>query len=268
MRFISVCLVFAMAFVFHGQAMAKEKPRVLFLDLTAALVKPEEAKILTDMVSAELGQYDEYEAITSTDLRQMAALEAEKQSVGCSDSSCLAELAGAMGARYVIFGSVGKLGEKFILTLNLFDSVEAKAVSRNVVKAKELGAMSDKVPSALSELLRGKKLRNDMATADPAEEGRPFPVVRVLSGSALAAVGAGLALGWGLPAYNLMVTEQSNYDAANAAGTLTETQHNATRAANDAFNAGPVFGLYGGVVLTAVGVGYTAWVLADHFGEE
>ena len=128
MRFISVCLVFAMAFVFHGQAMAKEKPRVLFLDLTAALVKPEEAKILTDMVSAELGQYDEYEAITSTDLRQMAALEAEKQSVGCSDSSCLAELAGAMGARYVIFGSVGKLGEKFILTLNLFDSVEAKAV--------------------------------------------------------------------------------------------------------------------------------------------
>lgn len=156
-------------------ASANEKPRVLFLDLTATLVKPEEAKIMTDMISAELAQFGKYETITSTDLRQMAALEAEKQNAGCSDSSCLAELAGAMGARYVIFGSLGKLGEQFVLTLNLFDSVAAKAVSRSIIKSKGLDKMSEQIPSTLRQLLGGQKLRNDMTTSDVVAPGVAFP---------------------------------------------------------------------------------------------
>lgn len=42
--------------------------------------------------------------------------------MGCGDSSCLAEIAGAMGAEFVVFGDVGKLGETFVINLNLFDN--------------------------------------------------------------------------------------------------------------------------------------------------
>src|SRR3712207_6923041 len=43
-------------------------------------------------------------------------LEAAKQSVGCADdSSCLADVAGAMGAELVVFGAAGKLGTLYNL---------------------------------------------------------------------------------------------------------------------------------------------------------
>ena len=56
-----------------------EKPRLLFLDLTATLVELEEVKVLTKLIGTQLDGYSTYAVITSADLRQMTALEAEKQ---------------------------------------------------------------------------------------------------------------------------------------------------------------------------------------------
>ena len=84
-----------------------EKPKMLMMDLKATRVEEDIVSIITDLISTELTTHDEFEIITGADMRQMAELEAERQSLGCmDDSSCLAELAGAMGARLVVYGSV------------------------------------------------------------------------------------------------------------------------------------------------------------------
>ena len=78
-----------------------EKSRMLLLDFKATLIEEEVAAIVTNMVSSELAREKSFALITNTDVKQMMALEAEKQTLGCSDdSSCLAEIAGAMGARF------------------------------------------------------------------------------------------------------------------------------------------------------------------------
>ena len=77
----------------------KEKPRVLFLDLTCTSVKPDVVETISDLVGAYLGEHKKYDVIAGQDLRQMAKLEVEKQKSGCMDNSCLNEIAGAMGAR-------------------------------------------------------------------------------------------------------------------------------------------------------------------------
>lgn len=55
-------------------------------------------------------------------------VEAMKQSLGCSDQSCLAELAGSVGAAYLVTGSIAKSGEEYTISLRLVDQRSAAAV--------------------------------------------------------------------------------------------------------------------------------------------
>ena len=131
-----------------------EKPKMLMMDLKATRVEEDIVSIITDLISTELTTHDEFEIITGADMRQMAELEAERQSLGCmDDSSCLAELAGAMGARLVVYGSVGKLGKNIIISLNLFDSEKAKSAGRENIRATTLDTLPDQIPPAVAKLV-------------------------------------------------------------------------------------------------------------------
>ncbi len=156
-----------------------EKPKMLVMDLKATLVEEEIVTIITDLVSTELTTYTAFEIITGADMRQMAELEAEKQSVGCADNnSCLAELAGAMGARLVVFGSVGKLGKNIIVTLNLFDSEKAKSAGRENIRATSLDTLPDQIPVAVKKLVSGvlpKETEPAAAAVQPPAEAKPRP---------------------------------------------------------------------------------------------
>lgn len=153
------CLMIGVIFTPVSNAWATdenpEKFRTILLSLKGNKVDVETVNIISSLVTANLSQYDAIELVTSSDIKNMASLEAEKQSVGCNDeTSCLAELAGAMDARYVIFGDVGQLGPLLILGLNLFDAREAKAVSRMVVQTKDLGQFPDKLDAGVKKFMK------------------------------------------------------------------------------------------------------------------
>jgi TolB-like protein len=68
--------------------------------------------------------------------------EALRQSTGCSDASCLAELAGAVGASYVVSGTISQSGEDYTINLVLTDQRSARAldgVVRQEKSAKDIG---------------------------------------------------------------------------------------------------------------------------------
>lgn len=179
---------------------------------------------LTSLVTLSLSQHPRFEVLASSDVREVIALEAEKQAVGCeSDTSCLAEVAGAMGARFVVFGQLGKLGSLYVLTLNLFDSEAATAAARVVTKGETLEALGEGVDAAVAELVaRGlertakegslKVLVLDLKPASgaiakeellaspepPVEEGGAMPWLLVTGGTTAGLGVLGLALGAGL----------------------------------------------------------------------
>ena len=182
MRLPSLFLLVGCLFtIVWPQNVRAEKPRMLVMDLKATLVEEEIVTIITDLVSTELTTFSAFEIITGADMRQMAELEAEKQSLGCADdNSCLAELAGAMGARFVVFGSVGKLGKNIIVTLNLFDSQNAKSAGRENIRATSLDTLPDQIPVTVKKLVRGalpqeKAPAPAVAKTEPAPEPEPEP---------------------------------------------------------------------------------------------
>jgi TolB-like protein len=126
---------------------------VVVLDLEPIDVDVNKVKILNGVVTDQLATYEQLEIIAQADIKQMVEFEAEKQALGCDTTSCLAEIAGALGAGYVVFGRVGSLGDVIFVQLNLFDSGKGRAVARETVEAPTLSKLPAKLRVAAAQLV-------------------------------------------------------------------------------------------------------------------
>ena len=104
MRLVSVFFVACLAL----PAAAEEAPAsLLILDFKHEKGDEQTARLLNDLVATAAERTSSLTVITGADIANVIALEAEKEALGCDDTSasCLAEVAGAMGADLVVTGS-------------------------------------------------------------------------------------------------------------------------------------------------------------------
>lgn len=200
--------------------------RVLLLDLRGENVDEASVRLLDGMLPTPLQDIDGLEVISGAELRKMAELEAERAVVGCeSDGSCLAELAGALGAGLAISGQVGQLGSQLVMNLQLFDAGEARVVSRVTRRVGSFEALADAVPDAVRELMaptlaaRGLSASTTaapVAAAAKSEEGGGFlPWGVALGGVAASVVGGGLVAWTGVDFMGLTNAESQYVGAAD-----------------------------------------------------
>ncbi len=150
-RFIFCMLLFS---GLATQAMAEEKPKILILKLSSQTVEKETLKSLDAVLEVEVSKYNNFDSLSTNDVKQLLELEKEKQLAGCFDDSCLGELAGALGARFLIFGDVGKLGSKLMVTLSLFDAEKAQSSSRVLLQGADVDALAQTFPQGVEDLLK------------------------------------------------------------------------------------------------------------------
>lgn len=132
-----------------------ERLQVLLLDLQAIDVPADTLKLLSAQIAAELSR-ENVDVVTSADLRTMASLEADRSVAGCdpNSSTCLAEIASALGTRLVISGRVGRLDDQLIVQLSLFDSQAGRAVARQDARGPTLTSLADALPDVVDRLIR------------------------------------------------------------------------------------------------------------------
>lgn len=169
-------------------APAPEKMRVLITDLSTQGVAPEVAKIAAGILSTAVAELGGLTPVSMQDLRTMVELEGNREALGCNVESCLAEVASAMGSRYVIYGEIGQLGSTLIINLNLFDASAAASVARRTVRAGSPDALPDVLPPAVRAMFAG------------IAEEEPAPSVLVVAGGVVLGAGALLAAGAGVGA--------------------------------------------------------------------
>lgn len=193
-----------------GAALADDvKPRVLLLEPASEVVDKPTVNTIANLMLVELSKNSGLDVISANDVKRLAELEGAKQSLGCADSSCLAELAGAMGARYVIFGDVGKLGSLIILNLNLFDSSKATAVNRTTVQASGIEDLPAKLGPAVRELvapLFGAPENSAPVEVAKTEPSSPSPALT------WGLIGGGLGVMAGGGAFDLLSPSSNNKD--------------------------------------------------------
>ncbi|MDP2345754.1 MAG: hypothetical protein Q8O67_32725 [Deltaproteobacteria bacterium] len=93
-------------------------------------VRKERAQAFTDVVTGEVGSFSTCSVLSRSDVRGVLSFEAEKQLLGCTQESCLAELAGALGADFLVTGSLSKIESSTLLSLRVTDLKSLKVTRR------------------------------------------------------------------------------------------------------------------------------------------
>ena len=134
-------------------APAAAKPTLLVAPLKRVKTDKADAKILTEMIRIQVGQSNRYTLVTP---EEMGAIDEElkgNSSGGCEESSCIAEIGGALGARYMITGQFSALESRYILTLKLVDIEQVKANSTTDIRADRVEGIVDQLAAKIAALL-------------------------------------------------------------------------------------------------------------------
>jgi len=105
---------------------AKELPKIAVWNLLPRGTKPLYAEELTSVLVSEITKLKTYEVYSQDNVRVLAGWTAQRMELGSTDTKCLIAL-GQMDMAKLISGSVGKIGDRYSVSLNLFDTQNAKA---------------------------------------------------------------------------------------------------------------------------------------------
>ena len=109
-------------------------PKIAVLDVrTGPGVDAALAPYLTQIIAKEVADRTGAAPLVSADIAAMLGFEKKKQMLGCSeeDSSCLAEITGALGVQRVVATSVSTSGGRYLVTMSLIDSQKARPLARD-----------------------------------------------------------------------------------------------------------------------------------------
>ncbi len=139
---------------------ADERIKLAVLDIADKGVGPALVQNLTDVITVTLGSLGVFDVLSRADMQQMVEFEQEKQMIGCtSDTSCLAELGGALGVALLISGSLGKVGQSYIINLALTDTRTVKVMAREQREVVGEDKLTSEVQGAVRFLVRDLLMR-------------------------------------------------------------------------------------------------------------
>lgn len=139
-----------------GLATEAQAAQMVALDMKATGgVKQALADTLTPILVTELSRRQGMSVISQGDVLALLEHDARKQELGCSDTSCLTDLAGSLGAELLLTSSIGRVGRKWLVTLTMVEVERAKVFRR--VTGEQTGAeeaAAEAVAAAVHNLFR------------------------------------------------------------------------------------------------------------------
>jgi len=148
-RLLPLLLVIALS----GPARAAQ---VVAMDVEATgKVSPALAAALTPYFIQELSRREGISVVSIYELRALLEHESNKQALDCSDTQCMTELAGALGAELLLTTSLSRVKKTWSVNLSLIDVQRAKVVRRaSGDEAGDDGAAKVAIEKAIENLFR------------------------------------------------------------------------------------------------------------------
>jgi hypothetical protein len=219
------------------------------------------ASLVNEMILVRLKNTDRFASVIGgSDMAAMIDLEAQKQALGCSEDSCLAELGGALGVPFMLTASIGKMGSLIVLTLKIIAVEEARVMVRKMLRAKNEEALAEGidtlVDAAVVDLLGAAEPTAAQAIAKAAAPAIRAPPKATSSNATI----KWSALGLGLVGAGFSGWRWAQWDAAQKA--FTGRGHNVTT--NDLAALGDETDaanqqVTGGLMISGIGLAVAWW---------
>ncbi len=157
--FIMNCLALMAALLVLPAAPQGKGPSLAVLNLEhKAGVSGDTAELLTQNLITTLSSQGRFGRVIGTkEIESVIGFEKQRQLMACDSQSCIAELAGSMGVDYVLTGSLGKLGVKYLFNATLVNTHNAEVEGRvsKTISGNDDSALLEAVEGVVAELLRG-----------------------------------------------------------------------------------------------------------------
>jgi hypothetical protein len=106
------------------------KFKIAVMDLKNEGVGPEAASLLTGVVSNKLASFGIFTVISREDIKNLLKHEQDQILLGCDDEKCLLKLGDVLGAENLVAGSVGMVGQTYVVNLQLLEVSKARVAKR------------------------------------------------------------------------------------------------------------------------------------------
>jgi hypothetical protein len=209
-------------------------------------VDPELAEALSDVVQGVYARDDSRIVLGTSDIRRVLGFEAQRQAAGCSDDSCLSELAAALDADRLVTGSIDRIGDTWLFVLTEIDARSLRPIERT---EHQLPISEERLPLAVRELTTAVVKGEPVPVIAP-EDGEVPWFHWVFATSKLAAAAAAV------PAGGMLVFAGAIYSF------LDDNANPTTPTFEDGFIA-TVLCFAPGAVCCTIGAGLVVWAIFD-----
>jgi hypothetical protein len=175
---------------------AAAAPKLVVPPVSGAGVEDAKLRVFTSQLAQDLRSAG-LEVITSDEIALLLGAERQKQLLGCSDESCLAELSEALGTSATVKGSIAKVGDVFQLGVTVLGNDTRILAEHGVRVSSEAGLLD-----ALDEAARAVARKLGVT---PPRRLRPIAWVPAVLGLAASAAGG-----------YLLAQSRASYDQLNA----------------------------------------------------
>lgn len=219
---------------------AEVPERLVVIDIaTADKTAQRVAAQVSEQLLTEASRVPRFRVIGQSDVAVLLGVERQKQLLGCADdaSSCAAELAGALDARWLLTGTLGRLGKKYRLDLKVLDTRSSLVTQRAGATLSSPEEVLEALPALVSQLLSSLPepavvgpVEPPAPDTPPVEVARPAPrsvpvAPLVLGGAGVAAVAVGgVLLGTAKAAESAWATTLPTLSYAEAQGYAASAQ--------------------------------------------
>lgn len=159
------CLMFLSSFAFTQGA---DAPLITVMDFNLSGISEPEGLLLVDFISNSIRGSGYYRIIDRAQ-RDSILEEQEFSLSGCTDEKCQLEVGKLLAANFMFVGSVGRIGDRYILNMKLIDVATGEAVGTASDKYNDLNDLVDDS----SRLVMG--LLGTPVTAPPTAADKPRP---------------------------------------------------------------------------------------------
>ena len=132
---------------------------IAILDLDAKGVETSVAGVVTESVRYEFSKQKDFDLVAREKMDQLAREKAIQLS-GCTDISCAVQIGKALNVKKMVVGSVGKLGQKYLVFLRVVDvekeNVECSDKGEGEVRVEEIPSLVPSPVRRISACLTGK----------------------------------------------------------------------------------------------------------------
>jgi hypothetical protein len=175
------------------------KPSVAILDVDVTVQGENLDKgALSELLTASFDGTGRFRVTGSKDVATVLGFERQKQLLGCGEesSSCMGEIAAALGADYLALATVGRVGPNYLVSCRVIDSATSRVVGRASVQAASQKRLAEALWRASQQSLDawGASLPPAQAAEWATRPRQQPPIALADEPDASSAVGLGFAL--------------------------------------------------------------------------